>query len=196
MKIFLNEKYYRLVKDKRFIIHNNKIYKLSNLSVKPNIESSIPEECSYCGSSRLFKYGDNMLQCDICDRLMYINKPILRKRQTRYTHRRRYAGNRLYNIADKLPDTNNIEKLVYHLTILKKSKLSFNNELSKKYNNMPEDFEPIKINIKKVVYRAIANGLRFVNYLKMDHYLNNINYFDLLYLLLCYEAGEIIQARI
>ena len=46
MKIFLNDKYYRLVNDKRFIIHNNKIYKLSNLSVKPTIESSIPEECS------------------------------------------------------------------------------------------------------------------------------------------------------
>ena len=92
-----------------------------------------------------------MLQCDICDRLMYINKPVIRKRQTRYTHRRRYAGNRLYNIADKLPDTNNIEKLLMSLTLLKGSKINFNNELSRKFNNMPEDFEPIKINIKKVV---------------------------------------------
>ena len=151
MKVFLNNKYYRLVKDERFIIHNNKIYKLSNSLVKPTIESNTPTECNYCASSRLYKYGDNVLHCDNCDRLMYINKPILRKRQTRYTHRRRYAEKRLYNIADKLSDINNIEKLIYNLTLLKKSKLSFNRELSKKNFNMPEDFESLKINIKKVV---------------------------------------------
>ena len=51
MKIFLNKRYYRIVKDKRFIIHNNKIYKLSNS--KPVLEttkSEEPDECIYCGS--------------------------------------------------------------------------------------------------------------------------------------------------
>ena len=49
MKIFVNNEYYRLVKDKRFIIHNNKIYKLSSSSAKSE-PSKIPDECSYCGS--------------------------------------------------------------------------------------------------------------------------------------------------
>ena len=195
MKIFVNNKYYRLVKDKRFIIHNNKIYKLSSSSAKSE-PSKIPDECSYCGSSRLFKYGDNMLQCDICDRLTYINKPVIRKRQTRYAHRRRYAQKRLYDIIDNLPNTNNIEKLVYELNLLKGSKLKFNNELSRKYNNISENFEPLNTDIKKVAYRAAANGLRFVEYLKMDHWLNNLNYYDFLYMLLCYEAASIIEPRI
>ena len=168
MKIFVNNKYYRLVKDKRYIIHNNKIYKLSTSKPVSIVESKLPDECSYCGSPRLFKYGDNMLQCDICDRLMYNNKPVIRKRQTRYTHRRRYAEKRLYDIVGKMPVTNNIQKLVYHLTLFKGSKLIFNNELFRKFNNMPADFEPIVVDIKKVIYRAVANGLRFVNYLKMD----------------------------
>ena len=132
-----------------------------------------------------------MLRCDICDRLMYINKPVLRKRQTRYTHRKRYAEKKLYDIVDKMPVTNNTQKLVYHLTLLRGSKLNFNNELSRKFNNMPEDFEPIVIDIKKVIYRAVANGLRFVNYLKMDHYLNNINYFLAFYI--CYFVMKLVK---
>ena len=90
-----------------------------------------------------------MSQCDICDRVMYINKPVIRKRQTRYTHRRRYAEKKLYEIVDKIPSTNNKEKLVYYLTLIKCSKLNFNNELYGKFNNMPADFEPIVVDIKK-----------------------------------------------
>ena len=58
---------------------------------------------------------------------------------------------------------------------------------------MSDDFEPLVTDMKMLVYRANANGLRFVNYLNIDHHLNNINYFDLINMLLCYEAGYIIQ---
>ena len=49
---------------------------------------------------------------------------------------------------------------------------------------MPNDFEPLVADIKKSIYRAVANGLRIVNYLKFDHHLKNINYFKLLYMIL------------
>ena len=38
---------------------------------------------------------------------------------------------------------------------------------------MPDDFEPIFVDIKKAICRVVANELRFVNYLKIDHPLNN-----------------------
>ena len=101
MKIFVNNKYYRLVKDKRFIIQNNKIYKLSNIP-EENDENKTIDELNYCVSIRLFKYSDSMLQCDSCGKVRYINKRNLRKRQTRYTHRRRNAGKRMHGVVDKL----------------------------------------------------------------------------------------------
>ena len=60
------------------------------------------------------KYGDNMLQCDDCERVMFINKPKLKKRQTRYTNRRKYAEKRLFYIIDELNNRytgDNYEKL-------------------------------------------------------------------------------------
>ena len=71
MKIFVNSKYYRLVKDKRFIIQNNKTYKLSNIAEEEHDENKTIDELNYCGIIRLFKYGDNMLQCDSCEKVTW-----------------------------------------------------------------------------------------------------------------------------
>ena len=97
---------------------------------------------------------------------MYINKPKVRKRQARYTHRRRYAERRLYDIVDEINrkcSGGNYKKIAYYLTLIKGSKM--------KFNIMSDDCEPIVVDIKKVLYRAVANGLRFVYYLMIDHHL-------------------------
>ena len=76
-----------------------------------------------------------MLQCDSCERVMFINKLEFKKIQTKYSHRRRYAEKRLYYIVDELNSKysgDNYEKLAYLLTLIKGKKLKFNKELSKK----------------------------------------------------------------
>ena len=53
---------------------------------------------------------------------MFINKPEFKKRQTMYTHRRKYAEKRLFYINDKLNSRytgDNFEKLAYHLNLIK-----------------------------------------------------------------------------
>ena len=59
---------------------------------------------------------------------------------------------------------------------------------------MTDDFETI-VDIKKAIFRVVANGLRFVSYLKIVYHLKNINYFDFLYMLLSYEERYIISVR-
>ena len=84
-----------------------------------------------------------MLQGDSCERVIFINKPKLKKRQTRYTHRRKYAEKRLFYIIDEIKSRysgDNYDKFAYHLTLIKGTKLKFNNELPEKYSNMPDDF--------------------------------------------------------
>ena len=151
--------------------------------------------CRRCNRNTLLEY-EYEFTCLVCEFNVIKQKKQLTKFQRKNTNfkgRLTYATPKIIAICieiSSLVQSNYIDVLAAALTYLKQKKLNIIDEILKKFDDMPDEFETNVFAATEGIHEAGDYALRMMKWLISGRYIQNINHHDLIATALRFMKGE------
>ena len=152
--------------------------------------------CMRCNRNALIEY-EYEFTCLVCE--FNVIKPknqltkVQRKKNINFKGRLTYATPKIIAICieiNSLVQTNDIDVLAAVLTYLKQKRLNIIEEILKKFDDMPDDFETNAFAASEGIHKSGDYALRMMKWLISARYYENITYYDLIATALRYMKGD------
>ena len=157
--------------------------------------------CMRCNRNALIEY-EHEFTCLVCKFDVIKPKKQLtkfqRKKNINFKGRLAYATPKIIAICieiDSIVETNDIDVLAAVLTYLKQKRLNIIEEILKKFDDMPDDFETNPFAASEGIHKAGDYTIRMMKWLISARYYEYINYYDLIATTLRYMKGEQLFVR-
>ena len=160
-----------------------------------------PTMCRRCNRNALLEY-EYEFTCYVCEFNVIKTKnqltKVQRKKNINFKGRLTYATPEIIGICmevNSLVQTNDIVVLAAVLIYLKKKRLNIIEEILKKFDDMPDDFETNPFAASEGIHKAGDYTIRMMKWLISARYYEYINYYDLIATTLRYMKGEQLFVR-